>query len=497
MVEQGQTCVAGVKAQAFSKACGFRRVFAASTGLCLVLMLSGCITGDRLELGVDIPPAYQTAHGTTAAGRPALDWWRGFRSSELTKLIEEAQTANFDIAAAVARIRQADAQSKIVGSALLPAVDFNTNATRSRASQAGNTGGGGGGSERVSYNLALNASYELDFWGKNRALSRAAQENAIAVRFDRDTVAVSTIVTVATAYFLVVTSQERLRSARQNLASASRVLTLVRQRFEAGTASALEVAQQETLVATQRAVIPQLDQTLRQNIVTLAVLVGRAPAYLKVRGGSLYRLGIPRVSPGLPSELLLQRPDIRSAEAQLAASSAGVEAARAAFFPTISLTGQYGVVSSALKNLFTPQAIFYNVAANLAQPVFDGFRLEGQLEQAQGRQVELLELYRKTVVSGFGDVEQALIAIADNAERERLQQQVVESSRRAFDIGETRLREGTVDLVTVLIIQQALFQAEDNLAIARLARLQAVLSLFQALGGAWLPPAEGTAIKLQ
>jgi NodT family efflux transporter outer membrane factor (OMF) lipoprotein len=450
-----------------------------------------------VELGVDIPPAYQTAHGKSAAGRPALDWWRGFRSPELTKLIEEAQTANFDIAAAVARIRQADAQSKIVGSALLPAVDFNANATRSRASQAGNAGGGGGGSERVSYSMALNASYELDFWGKNRALSRAAQETAIGVRFDRDTVAVSTVVTVATAYFLVVTSQERLRSARQNLASAERVLTLIRQRFEAGTASALEVAQQETLVATQRAVIPQLDQIVRQNMAVLAVLVGRAPAYLKVRGGGLYRLGIPRVSPGLPAELLLQRPDIRSAEAQLAASSASVEAARAAFFPTISLTGQYGIVSAALKNLFTPQAIFYNIAANLAQPVFDGFRLEGQLELAQGRQVELLELYRRAVVSGFGDVEQALIAIADNAERERLQQQVVDSSRRAFDIGETRLREGTVDLVTVLIIQQSLFQAEDNLALARQARLQAVLSLFQALGGAWLPPPEGTATKLQ
>jgi NodT family efflux transporter outer membrane factor (OMF) lipoprotein len=495
MVEQGQTCVAGVKAKALCEACGFHQVFAALTGLCLVLTLSGCITGDRVELGVDIPPAYQTAHGKSAAGRPALDWWRGFRSPELTRLIEEAQTANFDIAAAVARIRQADAQSKIVGSALLPAVDFNANATRSRASQAGNAGGGG--SERVSYSMALNASYELDFWGKNRALSRAAQETAIGVRFDRDTVAVSTVVTVATAYFLVVTSQERLRSARQNLASASRVLTLIRQRFEAGTASALEVAQQETLVATQRAVIPQLDQTVRQNMAVLAVLVGRAPAYLKVRGGGLYRLGIPRVSPGLPAELLLQRPDIRSAEAQLAASSASVEAARAAFFPTISLTGQYGIVSAALKNLFTPQAIFYNIAANLAQPVFDGFRLEGQLELAQGRQVELLELYRRAVVSGFGDVEQALISIADNAERERLQQQVVDSSRRAFDIGETRLREGTVDLVTVLIIQQSLFQAEDNLALARQARLQAVLSLFQALGGAWLPPAEGTATKLQ
>jgi outer membrane protein TolC len=262
-----------VKAKALGEVCGFRQVFAALTGLFLVLTLSGC-TADRIELGVDIPPAYKAGHGTSVAGRPALDWWRGFRSPELTRLIEEAQTANFDIAAAIGRIMQADAQSKIVGAALLPAVDFNANTTRSRASQAGNASGGGGGSERVSYNLALNASYEIDFWGKNRALSRAAQENAIATRFDRDTVAVSTVVTVATSYFLVVTSQERLRSARQNLASATRVLTLVRQRFEAGTASALEVAQQETLVATQRAVIPQLDQTLRQNMAILAVLVG-------------------------------------------------------------------------------------------------------------------------------------------------------------------------------------------------------------------------------
>jgi multidrug efflux system outer membrane protein len=461
-----------------------------------VLALSGCISTERPDLAVDIPPAYRTAHGMSPAGRPALDWWRGFRSAELTKLVEEAESANFDIAAAVARITQADAQSKIVGAALLPAINLNSTAARSRSSQA--NGGGGGGSEQSSYNAVLNASYEIDFWGKNRALSRAAQENAIGVRFDRDTIAVSTVVSVATAYFLVVSSQERLRTARENVAAASRVLTLIRQRFEAGTVSALEVAQQEALVAAQRATIPQLDQTLRQSMALLAVLVGRTPESLKVRGGSLYGLGLPRLSPGLPSELLLQRPDIRSAEAQLAVADASVEAARAAFFPSISLTGQYGIASTALKNLFTPQAILYDVAANLAQPVFDGFRLQGQLEQTKGRQIELLENYRKSIVSGFGDVEQALIAIADGAERERLQRVVVETSKRAFDIGETRLREGTVDLVTVLITQQALFQAQDNLAIARLARLQAVLSLFQALGGAWFPPAvKGTAIKLQ
>jgi multidrug efflux system outer membrane protein len=475
----------------------FRRIFSAAAGLCLAPMLAGCLTTERPELALEIPGAYKEAPRAPTSAPPKLDWWRDFRSKELTDLIQEAYTSNFDIAAAVARIIQADAASKIAGAPLLPNVALNANATRTRSSQAsGNSSnGGGGGSERASYQAALNASYELDFWGKNRAISEAAQENAISTRFDRDTVALSTVASVATAYFLVLSSQDRLRIARQNVAAADRVLTLIKQRFEAGTASALEVAQQETLLAQQRAQIPPLDQILRQNVATLALLVGRAPAYMKVRGGSVFKIGIPRVTPGLPSELLIQRPDIRFAEAQLASADASVVAARAAFYPSITLTGEYGVASTALKNLFTPQAIFYQIAAGLAQPVFDGFRLEGQLEQAQGRQLELLSDYRKSIVSGFADVERALIAITDNAELERLQGQVVTASQQAFNIAETRLREGTVDLTTVLITQQALFNAQDAQVVVRLARLQAVLSLNQALGGSWMPPAQNGAIN--
>jgi NodT family efflux transporter outer membrane factor (OMF) lipoprotein len=472
----------------------FRRLFAAAAGLCLAPMLAGCLLTERPELAIEIPNSYKEAHGTPTNAPPKLDWWRGFRSKELTDLIEESQSSNFDVAAAVARILQADAASKIASAALYPNANLNASATRTRSSQA-NDNSGGGRSERVSYTAFLNASYEIDFWGKNRATSEAAQELAAASRFDRDTVVISTVVSVATAYFLVLSSQDRIRIARQNVEAADRVLTLIKQRFEAGTASALEVAQQETLVAQQRASIPPLDQILRQNVATLALLVGRAPSFVKVRGGSVFRLTLPRVTPGLPSELLIQRPDIRFAEAQLASADASVVAARAAFFPSISLTGEYGIVSNALKNLFTPQAIFYQIAAGLVQPVFDGFRLEGQLEQAKGRQLELLSDYRKAIVSGFADVDRALIAIADNAELERLQQQVVTASRQAFNIAESRLREGTVDLTTVLITQQALFNAQDNQVVARLARLQAVLSLYQALGGSWMPPAQNGAIN--
>jgi len=457
-----------------------RPFFVVFLGLSLVQMLSGCIfSSERPDLASDVPPAYRAAHGNPNSAVPALDWWRGFRSTELTRLIEEAQTANLDIGAAIGRIMQADATSKIVGAPLLPEVDFAGFASRVRPP---------GGPERNDFRAALNASYEIDFWGKNRQASLAAQENAVASRFNKEIVVLSTIVSVGTAYFLVLASQDELRVARNNLEAATRVLTLVQQRFDAGTASALDVAQQESLVAQVRASIPPLDQILRQNIATLAVLVGRAPADFKVRGGSLNRLTIPRVTPGLPSELLFQRPDIRSAEASLASANASVESARAAFFPSISLTGQGGYESQVLKLLFTPQQAFYNLAVNITQPLLDGFRLEGQLELAQGHQFELMKVYCQTILAGFGDVERALIAVADTAETERLQRLVVASSRRAFELSETRLREGTIDLVTLLQTQQTLFTAENNLVIARLARFQATLSLFQALGGGWLRP---------
>jgi outer membrane protein, multidrug efflux system len=455
-------------------------------------MLSACIfTSERPDIVLEAPPPYRAGRGTSAP--PALDWWRGFRSGELTRLIEEAQANNADISIAIARIIEADALSKLAGAPLLPTLTANLQGLRSRPSQTTGPGGTGGGgpSERELYTAVLNASYEIDFWGKNRAASLAAEETAVASRFNKEVVVLSTIASVGNAYFLVLGSQDQLRVARNNLAAADRILTLIKQRFEAGTASQLDVAQQEALVATVRATIPVFDLTLRQNIATLAVLIGRAPAELTVKGGSLFRLATPRVTPGLPSELLFQRPDIRAAEANLASSEASVESARAAFFPSISLTGQGGYQSAVFKLLFRPESALYQIAANLVQPILDGARLEGQLEFAKGVQLEMLETYRKAVLSAFGDVERALIAVADTTEQERLQQQAVVSARRAFEIAEIRLREGTVDLVTVLQTQQTWFTNENNLNVARLARMQAILSLFQALGGGWMPPGTG------
>jgi NodT family efflux transporter outer membrane factor (OMF) lipoprotein len=469
-----------------------RRVRSASLALvCLGLApgLGGCLLGtERPDAGLDVPARYRMAPHDQDAALPSVIWWRGFRDKQLIALIEEGLTSNLDIAAAVARILQADAASRIAGAPLVPAIDFNANATRSRGSRT--TGGGTvvGSAERTNYSMSLSASYEIDFWGKNRAALRAAEELAVASRFDREVVALTTVASVANAYFLVQSAHDRLQTARNNLDAATRVLKLVEERFNAGTASALDTAQQESLANNLRAALPLLEQQLRENIATLAVLIGRAPANVKVRVTGMGPIAIPPVTPGLPSDLLTQRPDIRDAEARLAAANANVESARAAMLPSIVLTGEGGWASAALRTLIRPESAFFTLAGGVIQPLLDGWRLQGQVDFERGRQEELLQLYRKAVVSAFGDVERALIAVQQTARREQLQREVVRSSRRAFEISETRLREGAVDLITVLNTQQSLFVADDNLHQARLARLQAVVSLFVALGGGWPQP---------
>jgi outer membrane protein, multidrug efflux system len=460
--------------------------------LCLVATSAGCIlTKDLPDPALDVPDGYKAARLATATDTPpTLDWWRAFRSKELTTLMEEAQTVNLDIAAATARFVQADAQARIAGAALLPSLSGSGSETYSRNSGSSSSGLTNGGREVVNYSASLSASYQLDFWGQNRDAAQAAEETAVANRFDRDVVALTTLTSVATAYFQVLASQDRLRTAAQNIASASRILEAIKQRFKAGTGTDLDVAQQEAIVANQRASVPPLRQTLDQNINALATLVSRPPESVRVTGGTLNQIAIPRVTPGLPSELLTQRPDIRRQEAQLASATANVGSARAQFFPSIQLTGQGGYQSSALSALFQPHAAFFSLVGSATQPIFDGGRILGNFEFTKAKQDELLQTYRKTVVQSFADVDNALMSIRQTTIKLRLQGDVLAASRRAFQLSEQQLRAGTADIVTVLNTQLTLFQAEDSLWQAQLARLLAIVSLYQALGGGWEPRME-------
>ena len=471
-------------------------------GLCVVASSAGCIlTKDLPDPALDIPDGYRAARLTERDAPPTLDWWRGFRSSELTELMEEAQKVNLDIAAAVARFVQADAQARIAGAALLPTLAASGpgnlgQESYSRVSGSSLNGLSTGGRETVNYSTSLSASYILDFWGQYRDAAQAAEETAVANRFDRDVTALTTLTSVATAYFQVLASQDRIRTAESNIASAARVLDAIKQRFKAGTGTDLDVAQQESVLANQRAAVPPLRQTLEQNINALAILVSRPSESLHVAGGSMNQIAVPRITPGLPSELLTQRPDIRRQESQLASATANVGSARAQFFPSIQLTAGGGYQSAALSALIQPHATFFNMVASVNQPIFDGGAILGNFEYTKAKQDELLQTYRKTVVSAFGDVDNALIAIRQTSDKFRLQRVVVAASRRAFQLSEQQLQAGTADIVTVLNTQLTLFQAEDVLWQAQLAQLLAIVSLYQALGGGWEPKMEKPANAL-
>jgi NodT family efflux transporter outer membrane factor (OMF) lipoprotein len=455
----------------------------------LAVTSAACVlTQDLPDPALDVPGAYKYAGKPDAA--PKLDWWRGFRSSELTQLMEEAQSVNLDIAAAVARIVQADAQARQAGAALLPSLSGSGSETYSRTSGSSSSGLTNGGREVVNYSASLSASYQLDFWGQNRDALQAAEETAIANRFDRDVVALTTLTGVANAYFQVLASQDRIRTAQRNIASAQRILDAIKERRKAGTGTDLDVAQQESVLANQKASVPPLRQTLDQNVNALATLVSRPPERVHIAGGSLDRIATPRVAPGLPSELLTQRPDIRRQEAQLASATANIGNARAQFFPSIQLTGQGGYQSAALVSLFQPHAAFFSLVGSATQPIFDGGRILGNFEFAKARQDELLQTYRKTIIQSFADVDNALYSIKQTTIKLELQRQVVSASRRAFELAEQQLRAGTADIVTVLNVQTTLFQAEDVLWQAQLARLLAIVSLYQALGGGWEPRME-------
>src|SRR5450759_3431705 len=255
-----------------------------------------------------------------------------------------------------------------------------------------------------------------------------------------------------------------------------------------GAVSALDLARQQAAVLTQRAAIPPLELQQRQTLFALAILLGRAPEGFDTAASAVTGLAVPRVAPGLPAQLLVRRPDVASAEAQLAAANANVAAARAALLPGIGLTGSAGLASDVLLNFLNGPTATLAIGASLLQPIFDGGRLRAQVDVVASRERELVENYRKAVLAALSDVESALAAGGRTAEQELLQEKVVEQARLALRLAEIRYREGADDLLTVLDAQRTLFQAEDQLAQIRLSRLQASVGLFKALGGAWKMP---------
>ena len=431
-----------------------------------------------LKPNVAAPVAWNEAGAGNGAAVTA-DWWGTFGSAELQQLIDRALAGSPDLAIATERVRQAEAQVRVTGASLFPTLDLGVGtSTRSSSDNRGSA-------TTNATSAQLSASYELDLWGRNRLGVRSAQSSLQATAFDRDTARLTLISGVASSYFQVLSLRSRLAVARENLTIAERVRDLVGARVRNGAASQLDLSRQEATVLSQRSALLPIEQQERQTLAALAVLIGQVPEGFDVKAPGVADLSVPAINPGVPAQVLVRRPDLASAEAQLAASNANVAAARAALLPSISLTGTAGTASAALLSFASGGTSAIGLALSVLQPIFDGGRLRGQVSISESRERELVETYRRAILAAFKDVEDSLVAADRQAQQETLQGEVQVQAREALRLAEIRYREGVDDLLTVLDAQRTLFNAQDQLAQIRLNRLLAAVSLYKALGGGW------------
>lgn len=450
-----------------------------------VVLLCGCAApATTPDPGIAVPTAWLAPAPATAADD--ADGWRAFGSPELDAVVRRALTGSNDLAAAVARVRQATARARIAGAALWPDVAANVAANRQ-------TGAGAAEDSGTRFSAGLAASYEIDFWGRNRAQRDAAGALLRASRFDRDTVRLTVAAGAASLWIQTAALRERAAVAAQNADLAQQILALLEARARAGTASPLDVARQRGLVASQQRAVAALAQEARDSEATLAVWLGLPLDQLDMTAVSLETVAVPRIDAGAPSALLTRRPDIASAEAQLAAADADIAAARAAMLPSLTLNAGAGFAGDSAPLFDTP---LYSVAAGLAAPIFQGGRLRGARDLALARREEMLARYRAAIVAAFGDVEKALNAAAGLDAQLRAQDEAVAQARRAWALAQSRYRAGAETMLTVLDAQQTLFAAGDDAVRLKQSRLQVAVALYQVLGGGWqvstAPDLDGT-----
>lgn len=447
----------------------------------LAALTAGCALTEPVVRPEQALPA-QWAEPARAAepATPLHDtWWQDFGSARLDAFVTEALATTPDLRIQAERVVQAELALRQAGASLLPSLDV------SGGSSARNVDS----NESSSTGIDLGASYEIDLWGRIAAGVDASRAGLMATRFDYDAARLSISASVATTWFQVLALQERLDIARRNLATAERVLRVVQARYDNGAASALDLSQQRTTVLNQRKAIEPLEVQLRQTRSALAILLGRNPQAGPTPDGAggIERLGalqVPTADAGLPSELLLRRPDLAASEARLAAAAANIAAARAALLPGISLSAGAGVGSAALLALADTTRTL-SISASVLQKIFDGGRLRADVDIQRSRQRELVESHRRAILAALKEVEDALANGVRDTNQEAAEREILAEAERSLRLAELRYREGADGLLTVLLAQRTLFASQDQLALTRLARLTAAVNLYKALGGGW------------
>jgi len=457
-----------------------RKALWRSVSVTAVLLLGACASMPQPEVASADDWQGVTSAETDSVKSPGAQWWRQFQSSELDSLMTTALAENHGLKAAVARILQSEASAKVAGSALYPSLSTGVSASRSVRQQQGSPATSGN-----SYQGNLQASYQIDLFGEARSNAGAAERRLESSLYARQTVEITLVSNVATAYLQVLSARERLQITINRLKNAEAILQLLETQRRVGTLSDLELAQQRSALASQRASIPALQLAERQSLDALAVLLGRMPQGFNVTARTLSDVALPVVAAGIPSAVLIRRPDVRRAESDLKAANFDVAAARAARLPSISLTAAGGSSSSALADLFSTGTFFYSFAGSAAETIFAGGRLQGQEQGARARYREVAANYQLAVISAFSDVEDALAAVEQTGKQYDLAREASTQADLAYRLAELRYRAGAVDFQTVLNAQNAAFQSGESLVQNRLARFTAAIGLVTALGGGW------------
>ncbi|MGB7849187.1 MAG: efflux transporter outer membrane subunit [Candidatus Acidiferrum sp.] len=422
-----------------------------------------------------------TSSGSAISSLGDEKWWEVFQDKELQGLIRTALKNNYDVRIAAARVLAAQAQLGITRADQLPSLDVGGNVTGVRNAKAGPIPG----YEFTQGQLSASAAWNLDFWGRYRRATESARAILLANEWARKEVTATLVANVASSYFQLRQLDLELEISKRTLGSRKDSLELTNTLEQHGINTLLDVRQSEQLVYTAAAEVPDLERQIAQQENAISILLGNNPGDIP-RGLQLTEQPhAPEVPVGLPSALLERRPDIREAEANLIAANAQIGVARAAYFPQISLTANAGFESSALSNLFTGPAGVWTLAGSLTQPIFEGGRLKSGVRLAEAQHEQLLLTYQQSIQGAFRDVSNALVAYRKNREFRIQQQHLVESAQDAARLSQIRFKAGTTDYLEVLTNESNSFSAELALAQAQGNELNALVQLYQALGGGW------------
>jgi multidrug efflux system outer membrane protein len=462
-----------------------------SLALLLCLVVAGCMVGpDYQPPEIQTPAAYRYADHEAKHLSNTL-WWEQFQDPVLNELIRRALLENKDIKIAAARVEEFQGRYGETRSLMYPQIGLGAQGQRNRSPRSNSPVPLDSSIDPVfsNYQAILSVNWELDIWGRLRRLNESARADVLASEEGRRSVILSLVSSVASSYITLRDLDRELEIARTTAKVRGDSYGIFKLRFNAGTISEMELAQNQSEYERTLASVAQLEPLVAQQENALAVLLGRNPGPI-LRGRNLAQLTLPAVPAGLPSDLLQRRPDLRQAELNLISANALIGAAKAQYFPTISLTGALGSVSNQLSNLFTGPASTWSYGVAASTPIFTGGGIAGQVQQAEAFQQQALLSYQKAIQSSFSDVENALVTSSKSREQMEFQARQVEALRTYAHYARLRYDNGYTSYIEVLDAERSLFDAELNYTRTRGTVFTSMVDLYKATGGGWVEEAD-------